>query len=468
MKRVCIAVFLAALALSACGPETQPTDGATAEEPVAASQILATPLVEGVSPAASQVVTDTAAELLAPLPTPTLPLTDAVPMWGAEPYRVPVPDFDVVTVPELDNIRFADPRLLPFLPNEHQSISTSSEAWMLDDDTVLLSMPGEKPLSDGSYTHDQYRWNLQTNQVDLWLENAQNLSWGADGETLYYLSKRINEDNVLFDLLRYDIGRAQSELIRADIGTPFINQSPMAQPGPDGTLVVVEKEQPVMLRKQGDAMEATVLLRLPEVQPGAWRHSEVSTSPDRQTAAVLFSAKDVQMIYLVELKNLEVIAQFESDAAFWTNIDWSADGRRLAVADSSGVFVYDLVTGDTRYLVRREDLEFPPVVEFGGLLGSGADFVNPRWSPDGGVLLFVARCGLWAPGPTERPGWEALDVSNVSPTEITFAVTSDGSFIRPLSRKAIPFNLSRDRSSSWINSWDQDMPVSYKVTVEWK
>lgn len=468
MKRVCIAVFLAALALSACGPETLPTGGATAEEPVAASQILATPLVEGVSPAASQVVTDTAAELLAPLPTPTLPLTDAVPMWGAEPYRVPVPDLDVVTVPELDNIRFVDPRLLPFLPNEHQSISTSSEAWMLDDDMVLLSMPGEKPLSDGSYTHDQYRWNLKTNQVDLWLENAQNLSWGADGETLYYLSKRIEEDSVLFDLFRYDIGRAQSELIRADIGTPFINQSPIAQPGPDGTLVVVEKEQPVLLRQQGDAMEATVLLELPGAQPGAWRHSDVSTSPDRQTAAVLFSSKDVHMIYLVDMKNLEVIAQFESDAAFWTNIDWGVDGRRLAVADSSGVFVYDLVTGDTRYLVRREDLEFPPVVEFGGLLGSGADFVNPRWSPDGGVLLFVARCGLWAPGPTERSGWEPLDVSNVSPTEITFAVTSDGSFIRPLSRKAIPFNLSRDRSSSWINSWDQDMPVSYKVTIEWK
>jgi hypothetical protein len=220
------------------------------------------------------------------------------------------------------------------------------------------------------------------------------------------------------------------------------------------------KEQPVLLRQQGDAMEATVLLELPGAQPGAWRHSDVSTSPDRQTAAVLFSSKDVHMIYLVDMKNLEVIAQFESDAAFWTNIDWGVDGRRLAVADSSGVFVYDLVTGDTRYLVRREDLEFPPVVEFGGLLGSGADFVNPRWSPDGGVLLFVARCGLWAPGPTERSGWEPLDVSNVSPTEITFAVTSDGSFIRPLSRKAIPFNLSRDRSSSWINSWDQDMPVT--------
>lgn len=176
MKRVFIAVFLAVLVLNACGPEKLQTGGADAQDPVAASQTQITPLVEGVSPAASQVVTDTAAELLAPLSTPTLPLTDAVPMWGAEPYRVPVPDFDVVTVPELDNIRFVDPRLLPFLPNEHQSISTSSEAWMLDDDTVLLSMPGEKPLSDGSYTHDQYRWNLKTDQVDLWLENAQNLS----------------------------------------------------------------------------------------------------------------------------------------------------------------------------------------------------------------------------------------------------------------------------------------------------
>ena len=468
MKRIFIAVFLTVLALSACGPEKLSTGDAVAEDPVAVSQIPATPLVEGISPAGSQVVTDTAAELLARLPTPTLPLTDAVPMWGAEPYRVPVPDLDVVTVPELDNIRFVNPRLLPFPQNEHQSISTSSEVWMLDDDTVLLSMPGKKPLSDGSYTHDQYRWNLKTNQVDLWLENAQNLSWGADGETLYYLSKRTNEDNVLFDLFRYDIRHKRSEFVRADMGTPFINQSPIAQPGPDGTLVVVEKEQPVLLQQQGDAMEATALLKLPESQQGAWRHSEVSTSPDRQTAAVLFSSKDVHMIYLVGIKNLEVIAKFESDAAFWTNIDWSADSRLLAVADSSGVFVYDLVAGDKRYLVTREELKFPPVLEFGGLLGSGADFVNPRWSPDGAVLLFVARCGLWAPGPTERPGWEPLDVSNVSPTEITFAVTSDGSFSRPLSRKAIPFNLSRDRSSSWINSWDQDIPVSYKVTIEWK
>lgn len=469
MKRTTVFALLLVMVLSACGPETLPAGDVAVERPVAAVQLQSTLVAEATQPVETVAVLEsTATATSVPFPTPTLPLTDAVPIWGAEPYRVPVPDMDLTTVPELDDIRFVNPRLLPLAKEKHQSVSTFSEAWMLDDGTVLLSLPGEKPISNEYYANDLYLWNPHTNQAELWLENAQNLSWSANGEDLYYLSKRVNGNEVFFDLYRYNISLDQSELLRSDLGTPFVNQSPVVQPGPDDTLIVVDKEQPTLLRQQGDTMDTIPLLRLPETQPGIWHHSEISTSPNHQIAAVLFSSKDAHVIYLIDLKSLDVIAQFESDASLWTNVDWSVDSQRLVVADSTGVFYYEVVTGEKRYLVTREDLKFPPIIGFSGLMGSGADFVNPRWSPDQKVILFVARSGLWAPGPIERPGWEPLDVSNVSPTEIVFAVTSDGAYRRSLTRKSIPFNLSHDRSSSWINAWDQDIPISFLADIVWK
>ena len=468
MKRVCVAILLAVLMFSACGPAQLPTGGATAEDPVAASQIHATPLVEGVLPSAPPVVTETLAEGLAPLPTPTLPLTDAVPMWGAEPYRVPVPDFDVVTVPELDNIRFVNPRLLPVSKEQMAWVGTVYEVWTPNNSKVLLPIVAEKSLGNGLFGDNLYQWHPETNRIDPWLENAQNLSWSADGEALYYLSKRVANEAVFFDLYRRDLRLEQSELVRLDLGVPLLNQSPVALSGPDGTLIVVDHEQPALLLQQGDTTQVISLLRLPETQPNSWRHSEISMSPTQQMVAVLFSSKDAHVIYLVDLKSLEVIAQIESDASFWNNVDWSADGQRLAVADSTGVFIYDLAAGDKRYLVTREDMEFPPILEFGGLLGSGADFVTPKWSPDEKVLLFVARCGLWAPGPTERPGWEPLDVSNVSSTEIVFATTSDGAFRRPLSRKSIPWNFSPNGDRALISSWDENEQSHFLVGISWQ
>lgn len=173
-------------------------------------------------------------------------------------------------------------------------------------------------------------------------------------------------------------------------------------------------------------------------------------------------------IFLVDNRPRQVIAEIESDAAYASNLDWTSDSNQLAIADSSGVFAFDLETQEKRYLITREAMGFPPF-ESGQTYNTRGIFDAPRWSPDERVLLFLARTGFWQGG-LERPNWEPVEVDGISPDAVLFAVTANGSHWRALSRKSIPQEMSRDASRLLAVGYggDQTDQVKYVVDVSWK
>lgn len=248
MKRTTVLALLLVLVLSACGPETLPAGDVPAEHSATASQPDFTPLAtmveSAMAPAAStdsveptQAITPTL-EGVAPGVTPDF-------LGGAYPLEIPVPRFlDTTTVPELDNIRFVNPRPLPLDKMMHPFVAVH---WMPDGQHVIVSKPPSTDVGNEGRFMSLLVWNLETGAVKPWLDNVQNLSWSNDGAMLYFLSARENGQEIAFDLYRLDLATEQRQLLLEDVGRPYLSSTEYGHDGPDSSVLALDNGVPLLL-----------------------------------------------------------------------------------------------------------------------------------------------------------------------------------------------------------------------------
>ncbi len=117
------------------------------------------------------------------------------------------------------------------------------------------------------------------------------------------------------------------------------------------------------------------------------RNSAPRWSPDGSVLAFLhYAADDAQEIRIVDPFSGNVEVLFGDWNA--TMLSWSPDGKKIAYADASGVWIAN-ADGTGAVVVAEPTLGLPPL-----LPGAPSTITRVKWSPDGSKLAFVERAGL--------------------------------------------------------------------------
>lgn len=440
MGRYLLLAMLAAVVLSGCGPETPvpyvtgPAIGtsAPATAPATPESAALSPLPEptvGVSPTIAPI-----------LPTPTNVLVHPTPTF------LPTPDINASTVPELDGIVLANPRPL-LLPQGIEHYAFGVISWSPDGSRFLGNVVADEVMAIGDVGYpvmDMYLGDGATGEVSFLQHNAGWPAWSRDGKSLYYLSGRVDDQQVFYDLYRQNSVTGKSELLLENVGETGaeVSVAEMA----DGRLLLLNHDHQVGLFDKGTLAPLGTLVGK---ESSLDEPEFFSLSPDG-LKAVIGSARDP--FYIVDLAGPRVIAELGTIVSSSDNIGWSADSDQLAFATNEGVHVYNLASESVTEVITPQDL---------GLSGRDPDglfssLFLPIWSVEEDTLLVVYGTPDWAYDNTGHRYW------------YLFAVTIGGSQFRALAR-SIPDAVAPGGTQAIVTDWSSDTlaETKYIVNIEW-
>lgn len=487
MKRFIVElILLATTFMAGCGPEgapgaaqpatraTQATASvvgtATSQVATVAATALPTPVL---SPQATVAELDLA-QAPSPLPTPTATSMpgDSIPM-AASPTSAPTPDVNKVTVPELDNIRFANRQPL-LLPEGLDSFSFGSTVWSPDGQRFLGAGPSDDVIMVGNIGQgftDLYQGTAEDDvgQLKLITHNADVPWWSRDGSSAYYLSLHSDGSKLFWDLYKLSLTTGASELVASDVARPYL-PAPAAQETSDGRILTLDREhRPSLVTVVDGKTSLTPLATFLGLSEYASTAGYVSLAPDGHTIALIPSLGRLtedgirrsfidrpgeRPVIIADLKTNTVIDTLPGPVDTFRDVSWTSDSRKLAYAGSEGVSVYDLNSKDLEILIERTDLGFPEDRTMSG-------FERPIWSPDQRIVLFL----------TGTPGWEQEVAGYMG---YLLGATSDGAYwkgigpviiesVVPNGEKALIVDMGLDKDDSSI----QPMVMSV-AEIEWR
>jgi hypothetical protein len=416
-------------------------DSSNAEQRSAAD----TPLAEETSVSVEETPEPTATSSESDLPIEAYPTEIIHPPVVLTPAPLP----SLTVTPESGHVTLSNPRLLSVPIEQHASLGI--RAWSPDGNQFMVDA-GD---NGGSTTPGLYIGNVETGDLQLWQANSAWPAWSRDGQSIYYLSFRSDRDTWIYDLYRKAMASGQADLLRADVGYPYLYQSAAVETA-SGELIFLDKQrhpvsQPLTaVTASGALPDPLPLLSLIENSGAALADQEVhfSVSPDGRFVALI---APVPPIYLLDLQTGEQIGAIDEVAYYPINVAWSHNGQRLAYATNMGVYVYDLVTAETTTLVTRQDLGFHPE-DLRSAMGM------PNWSPDGEVVVFVASSPDW--------NWQLpLEEQRPHSFALTFAVAGDGS-----AREVLPEYMVESMSPNGVHAivedWNGERQLYEKFVVD--
>lgn len=237
----------------------------------------------------------------------------------------------------------------------------------------------------------------------------------------------------------------------AVVGQPFLTQS-------DSDLLVYERGSDTWRNLSDDGLEGE--------SPGEINlETQPTWSPNEQTIAVERTKIDgvgerTTSLALVDVKSAEVrilmpLPGAGTEAGIVGGMAWSPDGTRLVAsilhrvrdANSDGIWLIDVSTGESQWLVDLETAE----TAFQGIYADLAlNLLGPVvWSPDGARLMF------WAGNTEKRP-----------PSIWTFVVKAqEGSSVTPVNLPVLPNDKSDKRTLRPLQvAWSPDSTALLVLT----
>lgn len=458
-------ILLAMVFIAGCGPENLPGARPQIDAP---SAVDATPISMETAamgattatpvPSIEPVITQTAAataetdpgDAVSPIPTPT-PTTvsgDSFPLTEA-PTPIPTPDVNKVTVPELDSIAFVNPKPLPFPEELHGLLGPIH--WSPDGSHYLGVLPEGVLDENGAFLASEeaiksapaiFVGNAQGTQFTIWKRNATSPTWSRDGESIYYLGLGGSDSGPTYDLY------VQPLLSDAD-GSDLVVQQvamldttrPSAAEVVNNQLLTYDSQGEVVLLRLGSGELPIPLEASLEVDKPYQIGASFQASPNGELAALIPFGQE--SVFIVDLQTLETKRiQTSGPVSVPTNLTWSSNSASIAYASPFGVYVYDLLTDQTRTVIGRRDLGLSEV----GVSETPLDgFSSPLWSPHNDVLLFLAG----------TRSWEESGMRSGNRMFFLFGVTIEGGDWKVLSRYVIN-GMTQDGSKVVATGWPSD------------
>ncbi len=385
-------------------------------------------------------------------PTPTPPFVDAF-RTAIPRTPAPTPNLHATTVPELDRIAFVNLRPLPASDDPLEGFGNSF-TWAPDNKHYLGEWVNKELvwIGDAGYgSTSLYLGNAETGELALWQSNAGQAAWSRDGQTIYYLALRVEDQTLHFDLYRRPLRSPQSQLLARDMGVGSCYHEAALETATGGLLTLDGNRQPGQLRvndrgAQFAPLAAHLIDRPVENRSGPYAF--FALAPDGRTAAM--GSTDKLSLLITDLATDKILVELAGKAGYAHNLAWSRNSRRLLYAIPAGVFIHDLDRQQTQAVVTGKELGF---LENDWRSG----FSDVFWSPDEQVVLYHAKTGDW------------VYDENRGSTYYLFAATRDGSQRKTLSRDVI-LAMSPDKSRAIIRRWEPDAGKSklYLVDVIWR
>jgi len=332
---------------------------------------------------------------------------------------------------------------------------TGSFAWAPDNQHYVGEWASKEIvwLGDAGYgSTSLYLGNAETGELALWQSNAGQAAWSRDGQTIYYLALRVEDQTLHFDLYRRSLRSPQSHLLARDMGVGSFYHEAALETTTGCLLTLDGNRQPGQLSVNDRGAQFSLLAARLVDRPMTERsvpNPFVSLAPDGRTVAVGPTGK--LSVLIADLATDEIMAELPGNAGYAHNLAWSGNSRRLLYAIPAGVFIYDLDSKQTEAVVTGKELGFPENDWRSG-------FSDVFWSPDEEVVLYHARTRDW------------VYDENRGATYYLFAATRDGSQRKALSRGDVVLAMSPDKSHAIIRRWEPEAGKSklYLVDVIWR
>ncbi|RMH35796.1 MAG: hypothetical protein D6694_14455 [Gammaproteobacteria bacterium] len=407
--------------------------------------------------------------LISPLPTPAddANRTAAEPFGTSAPRKpVPYPDLNTKTDSVLDQITFANRRVLQLPGADHTSYGLTS--WSPNSTQFVgffATSPAPGEMEDGT---GLYLGNPDTGELSLLTKDGVWSSWSSDGQAIYYLAPRHEQGVIIsrpsgipyYDLYRFALPSGVKELIIRDVGAPYVAQPPVQETSRGDLMLFDSQQRPAVLRSSGQR-EKSGLASVSDLFPLAAlltdrqaidvmevaEYSFFTVAPGGDFVAVIPLGAP---LYVIDMNTYSITARLEESPGYANNVAWSPDGTRLAYASHNGVYVYNRITGKTFALIQRQDIGFSDN-------DVRSDFVAPAWVMDGKALLFSVKSADWifTPG-VQRPGHLQSFV---------FATTDDGVYRRPISALGLE-SVSPNGHYAIVYDWNPETQTETKYVVD--
>jgi hypothetical protein len=403
----------------------------------------------------SEVINEATAEVATPQVETDLP---------PEAFNTPIP-YTPAPLPPLSNenaqlshIAFENLQLIKIPVELHPSFGVY--AWSNDSKQYLATLPTDEVIRIGDlgrYVQNVYIGNAMTNEITLWQTNADYPAWSKDGQSVYYIAMRSDGLDWQYDLYRRNASSNEAELIASEVSRPN-TLHPAALELDTGELMLFDADLQPALLQQGLAQPTKLveheLIPLRSLTEGteplsAAQEVNFSVAPNGRVAVLLSQQPPT---YLVDIEKREQIGALNGAIYYSNYVAWTQDSQSLAYATRDGVFVYNLLSGETTTIVTRADLKLNPHESRSG-------FASPVWSPDEQLLLFTAFSGDWNFQINEpRPHFYPL----------LFVATRDG-LIREVVGDQTIYSLAPDGARAIIKIWNADAQrfEKYLASVVW-
>lgn len=434
--------------------------------------VVSTGQVKGENVVNSPLPTPAELQINSPLPTPV----DEIAQTTVEPFSTPIPrqsiaypDFDVKTDSILDTVTFSNMRALQLPSADHMSYGLTSWAPDSKKFTGFFLTSPDSNAKAGDALAGLYLGDPITAKLYMLIVDGVWSSWSSDGQILYYLAPRREQEAVVnklsgvpyYDLHMYRITSGDQKLIASDVGTPYVAQSPVAETV-DGDLLLFDTQQrPSKLENlskflssdqsatPSDFVPLTALLKEQQFSSAMQEaiYTFFSVAPTGDFAAVIPPGKP---FFILDLNTNSVVVQLDDDPQYASNVAWSSDGKRLAYTSQRGVYIYDLSTGTISTLIQRKDVGF-------ALEDIRSGFFKPAWILDGSAVLFSVKSDDWIyDARVKRPG-------NLS--SFIYAATVDGAHWKPVSSLGLE-SVAPNGNYAIVYDWDPQTQVETKFIVD--
>lgn len=381
------------------------------------------------------------------------------------PYTpAPTPDLNATTIPELDRIEIVDLRSVDLPAEEHSSLGLIT--WSPDSKQFAGVKIGNDLLEineRGQALMDLYIGSAETGQLSLKQHNAGWPLWSRDGQSIYYLTTKVEQQSFRYDLSKLDISTGKITPVADNILVPVLPKPSVQEIGKDQLLTLNSQYLPAVFRlpdlldKPIDLAEGNSPLLRPFVGPFTKDDRTAQMYPEYTDYALSTDQRSIAIstdgfIHIIDIQTGDVTATVKTGTSYTIPIRWTPDDSALAFVNSKGIFVYELVTATATQVMSPQTL---------GLVNDDyrSGVSQPMWSPDGKVILFVAISPEWL----TKTGFVEPQFGS-----FLFAVTRDGKTWRAISNSTV-VSMAPDDSSVVMEEWDSALGTYQKsvARISW-